>query len=200
MELDPSKQQMKRTAPGPIQTNVEVQHRQPLQQAQPVPGVLEQVKNGASKGALQPSAPAVSTEVAPARNRQNGHGAVGNVTTPTAQAQVQQGGQPLNVSLHGSLGIQVNQQTVVPPTGGVAIPGEGGGLLTTTTPSSMLSNSLGNSVGLAAGHMTSHDQADDSVFSPGIVDDERMKLLERVKLISCISMMYKCVQAWQMLV
>ena len=88
-----------------------------------------------------------------------------------------------HVAMQGSMGAQVNQPTqgVAMSPGGVAMPrGGGGGLLTTATPTSMLPSSLGNSVGLVGGHMMSHDPADDSVFSPGIVDDERMKLLERV--------------------
>lgn len=100
----------------------------------------------------------------------------GAASTPNAQ--------PLNISL----GIRANQPTQGAP-GGVVIPERGVGLLTTATPTSMLPAPLGNSVGLAAGHMMSHDQSDDAVFSPGIVDDERMKLLERVSF-TRISYMY----------
>ena len=167
VELDPAKQQLKRMAPGPIQVSADIQqHQQHIQQAQ-----------NSMKGAVQPHAPVGNVEQSVV-SRPN---PLGSTTTPTTHTQ---GGQPLNISVHGSLGVEVNQQTAISPVGGVAIPGVGGGLLTTATPTSMLSNSIGNSVGLAAGHVMSHDPADDSVFSPGIVDDERMKLLERVSVIS----------------
>ena len=119
------------------------------------------------------------------QSRVNAHVAAtkgGSVTTTTPVVGQVGGGQRLNVGgLHGALGIQPT------PT---QTQGGGGGLLTTATPtSSMLPNSLGNTVGLGtvpggggSGHMMSHDPGDDSVFSPGIVDDERMKLLERVCL------------------
>ena len=118
------------------------------------------------------------------QSRVNPHGAPGGSVTTPIVGQVGGGVQRLNVGLHGALGIQPTP-TQGGGGGGVGIPGGGGGLLTTATPTSMLSNSLGNTVGLGAvpgggGHMMSHDPGDDSVFSPGIVDDERMKLLERV--------------------
>ena len=190
VELDPMKQQVKhKTNQGPSSgqsdaANIQQQYQQHQQQVvqqqkQPTPG---QAQNSI-KGAVQPPAPpVVSSEP---QNRPNAQSVL---TTPTAQ-----GGRPLNVSLHSSLGIQVNQPTQMVPMSpvGVAIPGGGGGLLTTATPTSALSNSLGNPVelahaaggGVGGGHMMSHDPADDSVFSPGIADDERMKLLERVSFL-----------------
>ena len=46
----------------------------------------------------------------------------------------------------------------------------GGGILTTPSSSDSLNSAL---------NMVSHDQ-DDSVFSPNSVDDERMKIIEKV--------------------
>lgn len=167
VELDPAKQQLKRMAPGPIQGSVDVQQQHHLQQEQSI-----------VKAPVQAPVPVPvgSNEQTAVVSRPN---VVGSTSTPTTHTQ---GVQPLNISVHGSLDVQVNQQTAIPPAGGVAIPGVSGGLLTTATPTSMLSSSIGNSVGLTAGHMMSHDPADDSVFSPGIVDDERMKLIERVSV------------------
>ena len=201
VELDPTKQQIKRTAnpslpPAPTATsvtsahnlsNAEIQqqlarqHQQQTQVAMP-----EQAR---ITGAVQPSRPSatpIGSSKPQSQTRVNAHVVIGgSVTTPTGQV----GGQRLSIGPHGSLGIQSTQTQgggavgVAMAPGGVKIPGRGGGLLTTATPTSMLSNSLGNTVGLGGGgHMVSHDQADDSVFSPGIVDDERMKLLERVSL------------------
>ena len=146
--------------PGPSQhaPNLELHHQQ--QQIQGQPGLVSTSGQSAKVVATGPPA------------------AVGGVATPSAHT----GHQPMSVQLHS---IQMNQSSaqgtgIAMSKGGGAISGGGGGLLTTVTPTSMLSNSLGNSVALSSGHMMSHDQSDDSVFSPGIVDDERMKLLERV--------------------
>ena len=157
VELDPVKQQLKRTVSGPARpANLDSkQQGQPLT-GSATPGPTNQ--DGVQGTAVQAAA---------------------SVTTPSSNS----GGQPLNLQLHGSgsLGIQPpNQGGVTISPGVVAMQGGGGGLLTTATPTSMLSNSLGNSVGLPSGQVMSHDPTDDSVFSPGI--DERMKLLERVHL------------------
>ena len=167
-----------------IQQQLARQQQQQLQQAHALvttPGqgqggrVAQQLQQPSGVGAMPVGGGAAEMQ---SQSRVNPHGAApggGSMTTTTPVG----GGQRLNVGgLHGALGIQ--------PTPTQTQGGGGGGLLTTATPTSMLSNSLGNTVGLGAvpggggGHMMSHDPGDDSVFSPGIVDDERMKLLERV--------------------
>ena len=216
MELDPTKQQLKRTATNTTnlptaaaahnihQSNAEIQQQLLRQQQQlllqqqahagPAPPGQAAQNSVPRGGGVQPQQPTRmpvgGSEAQQSQSRGNTHGVLGgSVTTPAGQA----GGQRLNIGIHGSLGIQPTQTQggggVVPMSpGGVGISGGGGGLLTTATPTSILSNSLGNAVGLSTavgsggggGHMISHDPDDDSVFSPGIVDDERMKLLERV--------------------
>ena len=170
------------------------QQQQQLQQAQALATTPGQ---GGRVAQPQPQSSAVAMPVGSAemqlQSRVNPHGVPGGgvVTTTPVVGQVG-GGQRLNVGLHGVLGIQ--------PTPTQTQGGGGGGLLTTATPTSMLSNSLGNTVGLGAvpggggGHMMSHDPGDDSVFSPGIVDDERMKLLERVCISVLVSLFFNTVK------
>lgn len=107
------------------------------------------------------------------------------VTQPSPQmtARVQAAPAPLQVSVpvQGSIVSTLRQQSQpLDVTSGVP----GGGLLT-TTPTSMLSNSLSSAMSIASGHMISHDQ-DDAVFSPSSVDDERMKQFEKVGQEWCI--------------
>ena len=216
VELDPSKQQVKRTtnpshpglpglpglppsttaaatkatAAAHGQSSAEVhqqlarqQHQQQMQQQ----GQISAATPGQGR-VTQPQPSAVPMQVGGAetqsQSRVNPHGAPGGSATAPLVGQVGRG-QRLKVGLPGALSIQPMQAPS-------QTQGGGGGLLTTATPTSMLSNSLGNTVGLGAvpggggGHMMSHDPGDDSVFSPGIVDDERMKLLERVCFPFCI--------------
>jgi hypothetical protein len=177
------------------------QHQQQLQQAHASATTPGQGQGSrAVQQQLQPSGVGTmpvggGAETQQSQSRVNPHGATpgGSVTTTTP---VVGQGQRLNVGgLHGALGIQPT------PTQTQGGGGAGGGLLTTATPTSMLSNPLGNTVGLGAvsgngGHMMSHDSGDDSVFSPGIVDDERMKLLERV----CLFVILQCCSTFSMLV